>query len=57
MASVIEVKDKWLLSVLDEMQVPAECLVSTRRGPAADLRVIFTTSFILWGLEEPIRSQ
>ena len=41
-ASVIEVKDKWLLSVSDEMQVPAECLASARRGPAAGLRVIFT---------------
>ena len=42
MTSVIEVKDKWLLSVPDEMQVPAECLASARRGRAADLRVIFT---------------
>ena len=42
MTSVIEVKDKWLLSVPDEMQVPAECLASARRGQAADLRVIFT---------------
>ena len=34
--SVIEVKYKWLLSVPDEMQVPAECLASARRGRAAD---------------------
>ena len=45
MTSVIEVKDKWLLSVPDEMQVPAECLASARRGRAADLRVIFTDFF------------
>ena len=42
MTSVIEVKHKWLWSVPDEMQVPAECLASARRGRAADLRVIFT---------------
>ena len=42
MTSVIEVKDKWHLSVPDEMQVPAECLASARQGLAADLRVIFT---------------
>ena len=34
--SVIEVKYKWLLSDRDEMQVPAECLASARRGRAAD---------------------
>ena len=42
MTIVIEVKDKWLLSVSDEMQVSAECLASARRGRADDLRVIFT---------------
>ena len=45
MTSVIGVKHKWLLSVPDEMQVPAECLSSARRRLAADLRVIFTKTF------------
>ena len=44
MTSVIGVKHKRLWSVPDEMQVPAECLVSARRGRAADPRVIFTKS-------------
>ena len=52
MTSVIEVKDKWILSVPDEMQVPAECLTSARRGRAADLRVIFTNYFVT--SEKPI---
>ena len=47
MATVIEVKDKGLLSVPDEMLVPVECLASARRGPAADLRVIFTKLIII----------
>ena len=45
MTSVIEVKDKCLLGVPDEMQVPTECLPSARQGQAADLRVIFTKPF------------
>ena len=36
--SVIEVKHKWLLSVPDKMQVPAECPESTCGGQAADQR-------------------
>ena len=44
MTSVIGVKHKWLWSVPDEMQVPAEWLTSARRGRAADLRIIFTTA-------------
>ena len=47
MTRVIGVKHKWLWSVPSEMQVPAECLASARRGRAADLRVIFT-DFWLW---------
>ena len=47
MTSVIKVKDKWLLSIPDEIQVPAKCLASARRGRAADLGVIFTESFYL----------
>ena len=47
MTSVIKVKDKWLLSVPDEIQVPAMCLASARRGRAADLGVTFTESFYL----------
>ena len=42
MTSATGVKHKWLWSVRDEMQVPAECLVSARQGRAAGLRVIFT---------------
>ena len=43
--SVFEAKYKWLLSVRDEIRVPAECLASACRGRAAYLRVIFTQSF------------
>ena len=42
MKSVTEVKHKWLWSVPEEMQVPAEYLASARRGRDAGLRVIFT---------------
>ena len=44
---VIDVKHKWLLSVSDEMQVPAECPVSSCRGRAADLRANFTDCYKL----------
>ena len=46
-ASVIEVKYKWLLSFPDEMQVPVECLASARQGRAADLRVILSNTEIV----------
>ena len=42
MTSVIWVKRKWLWSVPDEIQVPAECLTSAHQGQAADWQVIFT---------------
>ena len=47
MTSVIEVKNKWLWSVPNEMQVPAKCLASARRRLAADLRVIFTQNYCI----------
>ena len=46
MTSVLWLKRKWLCSVPDEKQVPAEYLASARRGRAAELRVIFTNDTI-----------
>ena len=58
MTSVIGVKHKSLLSDPDEMQVPAECLTSARRGRAAGLRVIFTYLYFAfptyWLIDSPL---